>query len=697
MNSFARLVPFLWPSRSKLFLSVFFAVLVALLWGANLSIVFPVVKVLLQGQSIHDYVDEQIGVAQKEIDGYQLEIAQHQAQLDARDAVGMSENNKDSLRLLQKKARAEGKMTAASKRLAGLRWAMMYIVPCIPSDQFDTFAAILGLLLVTTLIKLGCVFCEEVLVGEVVQLTVMRLRKQCFRQVLAFDYQTLMARGTSELMSRFTFDMETLGNGLGLLGGKVIREPLKALACVGFAFWINWRLTLMSVLFVPLAGIVFHRIGRLLKKASHRSAESMSRIYKVLEESFDAIKVVIAFNGARRHRLYHHRENKTYFEKSMKIVRIDALTSPVTELLGMVAVLCAVLPGAYLVLRGTDSIWGIKLSATQMDIADLSVLYALLAGVIDPVRKLSSVYSKLKRAGAAADRIFELMDCQPLVNEPETARLLPRRPLSIEFQEIVFTYATTGHSRPPALDGVQLRVEAGEVVAVVGENGSGKSTLVNLLPRYFDPDRGAVLFNGVDIREGSLGDLRRHIGLVTQETLLFDDTIYENIRYGNPEASHADILRAADQANVTQFLDQLPAGLETQVGEKGGHLSGGQRQRISLARAILRDPDILILDEPTSAIDSQSELLIHKSLESFVRGRTTFIITHSMTNSILDLVTRVVVMDRGKLLASGTHDDLLQTCPTYQRLYLIQSQQSAAGEPEATSQPGNSEADQRAA
>lgn len=668
MSSLTRLLPFVWPSRRRLFLSFGFAAAVAILWGANLSVVFPVVKVLLERQSLPEYVQVEIDKAEKEISDYQRDVRKFDFEL------AQCKDQQKELWLLRNKARSESKLTSASQRLTQFRWIQMYVIPYVPNDQFDTFALIIVLLLGMTLIKLLCMFCEEILVGSVVQLTVMRIRKELFRRTLALDYQTLVRRGTSDLMSRFTYDMETLGNGLSLLGGKVVREPLKALACVSFAFWINWRLTLLSLIFVPLAFVVFHRMGRMLKKASHRSMESMSRIYKILEETFDGLKVVIAFDGGRHHRIHHHRTNKTFFQKSMRIVFIDALTSPATELLGMIAVSIAMLPGAYLVLREVISIWGIRLSTTQMDAAELSVLYAVLAGVIDPVRKLSSVFSKLKKATAAADRVFELMDAHTLVQETTDPVPLATPIKKIDFQNVNFTYSSvhSGVGRPAALESVSLEVAAGEIIAVVGENGSGKSTLVNLLPRYYDPEFGSVQIDGVDLRKFRLRDLRSRIGVVTQETLLFDDTIYENIRYGNPHATRADIERASDQAHVTSFVQQLPEGFNTRVGEKGSALSGGQRQRISLARAILRDPSILILDEATSAVDSQSEYLIHQTLRSFVRGRTTFIITHSVSQSVLDLITRIVIMERGKLIAAGTHEELLRNCPAYGRLFHVQ-------------------------
>jgi subfamily B ATP-binding cassette protein MsbA len=663
VNSFTRLFfPFVWPSRRQLLLSFCFAILVALLWGATLSVSYPVVKVLLQGETLAEHVEKQIAECESRIDESKRELVEYEEREQAAPRSKLPSFDR-------KKSRSDVKMAEAQQKLAVLRWVEINVVPRVPGDRFQMFALIMGLLLMLTLIKLVCMFCEELLVSSVINLTVMRVRKACFRRVLALDYQTIKLHGTSELMSRFTYDIEALGSGLSLLGGKVVREPLKAIACLCLAFWVNWRLMLLAVLLVPIAGLVFHHLGRMLKKASQKSMESVARIYKVLEETFEAAKVVIAFDGGRRHRLVHHRESKNYYKKSMKIAMADALTSPATEMLGMTAVVLAMLPGAYLVLRGTTTIWEIQLASDTLELADLSLLYALLAGIFDPIRKLSSVFSKVKRAGAAADRVFELIDLKSQVVESPEPRPLPANLTALEFREVGFTYLTRGHARPIVLDNVNLKFQRGEVIAIVGENGSGKSTLVNLVPRFFDPDRGAILLDGIDLRETALSKLRSHIGIVTQETLLFDDSIHENIRYGNFHATPGAVEKAAEQAFVTQFLDQLPEGMKTRVGDKGNSLSGGQRQRIALARAILRNPDILILDEATSAIDSLSERLIHQTLETFVRDRLTLIITHSVSDSILQFITGIVVMERGRVIARGTHAELLQNCEAYRRLY----------------------------
>lgn len=677
----SRLGPYVFRYRKLLWLSGAFALAVAVLWGGNLSAAFPVVKVLLVGQSLQEYVAEEIVQAEKLSEKDQRRLASIEEEIRTGKAGDTTpeDDAEVGMSLLARKARIQARLTSTSHHLLRFRQLQAHVLPWVPSDRFDTFALLLGVLMLATLVKGGFMYLQDQAVGRVVQLVTLDLRKALFRHTLRLDYQTLSGTGTSELMSRFTYDIDTLATGLLLLGGKVIREPLKAIACVVLAFWVNWQLTLLSLVFVPVALILFNRFGQQLKRASHRSAESMSRIYKVLEETFDAAKVVIAFNGGRRHRRRFHEENKVYYQKSMKIVQIDSLTGPVTEMFGIFAVLVALLPGAYLVLRHTDSIWGIKLASRPMEVAELAVLYALLAGVSDPVRKLSSVYARLKKAFAAADRIFQLFDRLSLIQEPETPLSFPRHQSEIEFRKVTFTYQSGNDpSRNAVLDKVSLKIQAGEVIAVVGENGSGKSTLVNLLPRYYDPEHGAVLIDGRDVRQIRLRDLRAQLGVVTQETLLFDDTILENIRYGNPTATDEDVQRAADKAYVTPFVEQLPEGLQTRVGERGQRLSGGQRQRIALARAILRDPSIFILDEATSAIDAQSEFLIHKALAQFVRGRTTFIITHSVTQSILELVTRIAVLEQGQLIALGTHAELIQSCPAYQRLYRMQLQQNAA-------------------
>ncbi len=672
MQTLMKLWPFIWPHRKQLFLSTIFAFLIALFWGANLSVVFPIAKVFLDGKSLPGYVQEEITSAESQFQRLKNKTDQVESKLTGLSGLKLNEEEfrHEQVSLLDDQAKYQAQLSQASNKLAFYKWINATIIPWAPEDSFNCFALILWILLLATVIKGCCEYTQDVMIGSMVELVAMDIRKASYRRALSLDYQTLSNEGTPGLMSRFTYDISVLSAGLSLLGGKMIREPFKAVTCIVCAFILNWQLTTLILVFVPITGAIFYRFGKLLKRASQRMMESMSRIYKTLEESFHAMKVVIAFGNARNHRRKFHQENKEFYRKAMRIVKIDALTGPVTEVMGMCAFFVALLPCSYLLLRGTTQVWGIKLANTAPDVATLAVFFGFLVGAIDPVRKLSSVYSKLKRSTAAADRVMAFLETEPLVKQAEQPLTLARLSENIEFQNISFSYSTKENDRRnEVLSDVCLTIDHGEVVAVVGENGSGKSTLINLLPRYFDPSRGSVLFDGVEIQEARLKDLRGQIGVVTQETLLFDETIYENIRYGSPGASKTEIEDAALRAGVMQFIDHLPEGFETMVGEKGSSLSGGQRQRIALARAMLRDPAILILDEATSAIDAQSETLIHQGLRRFSTGRTIFIVTHLMSPSLLDFVTKVMIMDRGRLVAYGPHEDVLRTCPVYQNLF----------------------------
>ena len=465
------------------------------------------------------------------------------------------------------------------------------------------------------------------------------------------------------------------------LGGRVVREPLKAISCLIALFCLNWQLTLVFLLFMPVLGMLFHWLGQRLKRAANRSVDSMGRIYRSVEETFQNAKAVIAYDQAGLHRRRFHRENKNFYQQSMRLVQIDAMSGPISELFVMFAASAVLLPAAFLVLNTTTTIWGIPLASSPPTFPELALFYVLLAGVLEPIRKFSKFYNTIRMSTAIAERLFQRMDIQSLVQDPSEPQFLSALTQEVEFRNVEFQYARKKEEtsdRGQVLNGLSLKIKAGETIAVVGPNGSGKSTLVNLLPRFYDPNQGEVILDGINLRDACLRDVREQMALVPQETHLFDETILENIRYGRPGASEEEVIAAARQAHVLSFTESMPMGLMTPVGDQGKQLSGGQRQRISLARAILRRPSILILDEPTSAIDAQSEQLIYASLKDFVVGRTTLLITHCLTPALLEFLTRIVVLDRGRVVATGSHRELLETCLVYQRLWMAQTQKSAA-------------------
>jgi ATP-binding cassette, subfamily B, bacterial MsbA len=549
----------------------------------------------------------------------------------------------------------------------------------LPADSFKCLLLLIAMVMLGVAFKGVFLFLQEVLVADVMQLTLLRIRNRFFRRTVNLDLASFSDQGSSELMARFTNDMDSFGQGLNTLMTKLIREPMRIVSCLGGALLFNWRLTLLTLVLVPISAATTYRVGKIMKRAVRRSLESMSTIYKILQESFQGIKIVKAFAMERVERRRFFKETKNLYRKSVRVAMIDAMSDPVLEMLTLTTVAIALLAGSYLVLRNSIyldlGIFQLQLAAQPMVMQDLFALYAMLAGVSDPIRKLANVHSKIQRASAAADRICALMDRAPRVIDRKRAPSLPRHRQAVELDQVTFSYNDT----TPVLKGVSLSVRHGETIALVGPNGCGKTTLMNLIPRFWDVGSGAIRIDGIDIRHVPLRSLRRQIGIVLQETILFQDTIASNIAYGNPSASRDAIVQAAERAYAHQFIMGLPQGYDTVVGERGYGLSGGQRQRIALARVMLRDPSILILDEATSAVDIQDEVLIRKAIEEFARGRTSFVISHNLAS--IQVADRIVLINGGQIEAVGTDHELKRTSALYRRLHEIHYHIAKSPEP----------------
>ncbi len=629
--------------------------MVAVLWGGNIGAVYPMVEISFKGESLPQWADRQIIDYQKQVAEADAKLAQLPA--DAKEA-------RSTLNLQR---------AADAKKHELFVWLQAQVIrPYLNYSPFQTLVLVIVLLLVGTAVKSGFLLLNHVLVFRVSQLAVIDLRKQMYRKTLRSDAARFSGEGTSELMSRFTYDTESLLTAQQEFFGKLIREPLKMIACLVGAGWVSWRLLLFSLILAPPAAYLIRSLAKALKRANRRVMEEMSEMYGILDETFQGIKVVKGFTMERYERRRFHQNNKEYYRKSMRIGWYDALTRPLTELLGIGTICTGLLAGAYLVLNEQTHLFGIQLATEKLELGMLILFYGMLAGTTDPARKLSEVFSRIQRGAAAADRIYQIVDRKPTVVNPKQPVPLGRHHKDLVFENIHFHYQPT----QPVIDGVSLRIAHGETLAIVGPNGCGKSTLANLVPRFYDPTSGRVLLDGIDLRDVRLRELRSQIGLVTQETLLFDDTVLNNIRYGSPRATREEVIAAARQAHAHKFIEEkLESGYETVVGPRGGRLSGGQRQRIALARAILRDPALLVLDEATSQVDLESEQLIHKVLEQFVRNRTTIIITHRL--STLSLADRVMVMNAGRVLDLGTHAELIGRCEFYRRLHDIQFRESA--------------------
>ena len=563
----------------------------------------------------------------------------------------------------------EHEINNQQKLLERCKLAQPFVNRYLPDESFKTLVLLMALVMLGVALKGLFMFLQEVLVADVMQLTLFDIRNLFFRRTINLDLASFSDPPSSELMTRFTNDMDSFGQGLNTLMSKVIREPMRFATCLGGALWINWRLTCLTLILVPISGATTYRVGKTMKRAVRRSLESMSTIYKILQESFQGIKIVKAFATERVERRRFFAETKNLYKKSVRVAMIDAMSDPVLEMLTLTTVAIALLAGSYLVLKETIYLklgfFDLQLAAQEMSIQDLLTLYTMLAAASDPIRKLANVHSKIQRASAAADRICGLMDRAPKVSENKRAAPMPRHRKLIEFDQVTFGYS----GRSSILHGIDLRVRHGETIALVGPNGCGKTTLMNLLPRFWDVDSGAIRIDGHDVRDMQLRSVRRQIGIVLQETILFQDTIANNIAYGFPHASRAEIVEAAQRAYADQFIMGLPQGYNTVIGERGYGLSGGQRQRIALARAMLRDPAILILDEATSAVDIQDELLIRKAVEEFGKGRTTFLISHNLAS--IQVANRIVLLNGGHIEAVGTDYELKRSSALYRRLHEI--------------------------
>ena len=672
MKNFLRALRYALPYRKRLILSVVCAVFAAILWGLNFTAIYPVLKLLTTGQSLQVWIDDSIHQQQAQIEKLQRESDRHeQSEEDIKKRPDSREKDKQLRDVASKLSKVQGHLETARRTLY---WSLLLrkYITLLPNDCFSTLVYVITLVVIGVALKGFFEFLQESLVGSVVNLSLFDLRNRFYRNVIHLDVDQFGEQGTSELMSRFTNDMEVLGMGKKTLFGKVVAEPLRALSCVIVACFISWQLTLMFLILVPIALFVLTKVGRLMKRATHRLLERMSSIYKILQESFKNIRVVKSFSMEPYERRRFGSATKDYYHRSMMVVNLNAIASPIVELLGVIAVAGALLAGAYLVLRHETHLGGFRMLAQPMEPEALLQLYVLLAAIADPVRKLSSVYTRLQSGWAAADRIFAVLDRQPRVHRNSEGPRLGRLASTIIFRDVCFSY----DPNRPTLTNINLEVKAGEIIAVVGKNGCGKTTMLGLLPRFYDPDHGAVLLDGLDIRSVNLRSLRSQISMVTQETILFDDTIYNNIAYGNRRAGREAVEEAAKRAFAHDFIVRLPKGYDTPMGEAGSKMAGGEKQRICLARAILRDPSILILDEFTNQTDTESEVKIHKTLREFMRGRTTFIITHRLNT--LEIADRIVVLDNGRIAAVGTHKELLAGCAIYQRLQEAHSQKLCA-------------------
>jgi ABC-type multidrug transport system fused ATPase/permease subunit len=711
MKAFKRVFRYVWPQWHRLVTIACSAVLIGMLFSFSIATVLPLLKVMMGEEGLHGWIHRKISEQRYGIKFYvpdiidlsdpnNPDVAYHLRIVDIKhDGLAMKAGlepgdliigaggsgitrkaqripsskllwelaaikNVESIAIRYQQIDDQGRAATRVGMLqcgerpfyADYAERLLRFVPHQHSRENKKKAVIFIILMMVVVTVVRCIarFYQDYTVQKVVDTSLARLREDAFKHSLQIPVGFFADQGPSNTVSRLLTDTRLIAIGIKVLLGKMLREPLKAIGMIAAAMWIDRNMTLVFLCGAPPALYAITKLGKKIKRATKKSLASWAKMLGKLREALDALKVIKVYNRQEYEETNFIGINRVLLKQQFRIAKVGASTEPLLETLGMIAGSAGLVFGAHWVYKGT------------MEASDFFVLLILLGATAESVRKVSDVWNKIQQANGAAERVFHVLD-EPA--EPEKVGAVDLAPLRerIEFQDVVFSYPRTDKQ---VLKGINLAVQAGHNVAIVGPNGSGKTTLANLVPRFYNPDSGRILIDGQDIREATLCSLRSQISMVTQNMVTFNDTIAANIAYGKPGATEEEVIAAARRSFAHEFICPLPEGYDTVIGEMGAGLSGGQLQRIVIARAILKNPPILIFDEATSQVDADSEAKIHKAIEEIMQDRTSFVIAHRFSTVITADV--IVVMDDGRIIAQGQHDELMRSCALYQSLYETQ-------------------------
>ncbi len=509
-------------------------------------------------------------------------------------------------------------------------------------------------ILIIFLIRGFATYGQNYMMAYVGQRVVIDIRETLFKHLQRLDQAYFDTRKTGVIMSNITSDVGALQQAIVDNLISFMTEGVTLVGSLVFMFYLDWKLSLLTLIIVPVVLGLTNVFGKRLRSAGHEVQGRTADITAFLQEVISGVRVIRSFARESFEFKRFEKENQNNFDAAMKATKLTAIMGPMVEFSAAIAVVVILWYGGYSVVQG-------YITAGSL-IAFL--IYAI--NLANPVKRLTQVYGNIQKALAAGDRVIDILETQPHVKELPTAKRLDHVKGEVHFDNVQFSY----DAENLALKGVTLHVKPGETVAIVGPSGAGKSTIANLLPRFYDVTGGSIRIDGMDIREATFTSLRENIGLVPQDTMLFNASVRDNILYGRLDATEEEVIEAAKAANAIEFIEKLPQGFDTMVGERGNALSGGQRQRIAIARAILKNPSILILDEATSALDTESEKIVQEALERLMKGRTALVIAHRL--STIQHADHIVVLQQGSVVEEGTHDELLALQGLYSHLYTVQ-------------------------
>lgn len=710
MNSFKRLMKYIWPQWPSLVVIFIAVIFIGVLFSASFVTVIPLLKVMMGQEGVHGWVDRNLCSQRYEMDFYVpdrieladptknmvyylsvndiddeegkpafdagLEVNDRITSLYSKDQLPEKMLRGDMLRELSRREPGNPMMLSVMRvDSEGSEYKLEVELSAVDKPFYSSYVEsimsrisisedgkskrqavqiIIILMIFATAIRCLARFIQDYLARRVVNIALNHLRRDTFSHIVDMPMKYFSQEGPSDAVSRIIRDTEGAGHGIKVMLGKAIREPSKAISTLAVAVFINWQIVAIFACGAPFIAITVGTLGKKIKKSSRRSLLSWSQMLCKLEETIAGLRAVKVYNQQGREKQQFANINDSLLRHQNKIAKVDAGTGPIMEVLGMLAGSAGLLFALKWVFEGA------------LDEASFFTLLILLGSSAESIRKSSGVWNKVQQSSAASDRVFAVLD-EKLEYETSNPVDIDEIKDSIEFKKVVFTYPG---AKEPVLKGVNLKVKAGQNIAVVGPNGSGKTTLLNLMPRFYDVDSGDILIDGVDIKDMLLTSLREKLAVVSQRVITFNTTIAENIAYGKTDATLEDVMAASKHSYAHEFISKMPQGYDTIIGEDGAGLSGGQLQRIVIARAILKDPQILIFDEAMSQVDADSEAKISKALDELTTNRTSFVIAHRFSTVVNSDV--IAVVDEGVIIATGKHSELIENCPLYRRLYETQ-------------------------